>query len=174
MNSINQEDRLPGEEWADISGLGGLCEVSTLGRCRTVPRALGKKDNQGNLTTAHYGGRYLKVEMVTGRFYVTPRVDGKLKKIRLPEAIMEAFRGETSEGRKVAFLNGDSGDLRLENLGWQGKKTKPERELSEQQIEIISRCALSEQDLAILMDMSASSIQEIRSLSRQQAEKVGA
>ncbi|MEK2607715.1 hypothetical protein WLF18_01155 [Pseudomonas shirazensis] len=171
MSNEFQEDRLPGEEWADMPGLAGLCEVSSLGRARTVPRQKAKKDNQGRITTARYDSRYLTVEKVTGRFYVTPRVDGKLKKIRLPEAIIEAFRGESADGRKVAYLNGNNEDHRLENLSWLEKKESGKREITDQQIEIISRCSLSDEDLAILMDVSSEELRLARLKSQQKAKE---
>lgn len=101
------------EVWRPISGYEGAYEVSSLGRVRSLTRALpsGRRWN-GRVRSLHstWSG-HLNVRLTQGgRWLLVHRL------------VLEAFSGPCPTGMEACHNNGNPADNRIENLRWDTRK----------------------------------------------------
>lgn len=96
------------EEWRAIVGYGGLYEVSSMGRVRSLG-AHGKygKSNEAKILTASVGRIYLKLNL---------SVCGIVNTYTIHRLVCETFIGPRPEENHINHKNGNKLDNRAENL----------------------------------------------------------
>jgi len=107
------------EIWKPVKSLGGVLDVSSLGRVRRISRPLTYKDGRyGMLTPGILNGAITKVG------YRVVSVGSQ--KLYVHRLVAEAFHGTPQDDmayKTVNHLNGDKLDNRPENLQWATYKT---------------------------------------------------
>lgn len=95
------------EHWRDVSGFGGLYQVSDMGNVRST-----NYHNTGrvqNLIPSKSSNGYMSVMLFKS---------GKPKRYSVHRLVATAFIGENAAGNEVNHKNGDKRDNRLRNLEW--------------------------------------------------------
>lgn len=102
---------LPGEEWRPAHGYAGLYSVSNMGRVRTEPRTVVRKNGLP--------------QSVPGRILKTPANRSGYQECRLGgvtwlvhQVVLYAFAGPRPPGMHGCHNDGDPSNCRLENLRW--------------------------------------------------------
>jgi hypothetical protein len=98
------------EEWRPVVGLEGQYEVSNLGRVKSLPKMVSRRN-----------GRYMKKErLIGGRSraagYPVVHIGPTCRYIH--SLVLEAFVGPRPDGFEACHNNGDRTDNRAENLRW--------------------------------------------------------
>jgi hypothetical protein len=102
------------EQWRPIAAYEGYFEVSSLGRVRSLPRVIMRRNGAPQTIR----GRVLCQQPMSNGFY--PKVDlsrdGVSRTRPVHRLVGEAFLGPRPLGLETRHLNGDGFDNRLENL----------------------------------------------------------
>ena len=104
------------EEWRPVTNYAGIYEVSSLGRVRSIDRAITTKNGQ----TRRYSGKVLKFGF---HEFGYPKVNllnaGDLNCSFVHRLVCEAFHGkQPSPEHEVAHNDGNPKNCRKENLRW--------------------------------------------------------
>ena len=114
---MSYED-LPGEEWRDIPGAGGLYAASSLGRIRSATRV-----TRNTYATFVRHGRILKTP-ANHLGYKACRIhaNGKSRTRLVHHLVLEAFIGPRPIGYHGCHADGDPGNCAISNLRWDTPK----------------------------------------------------
>lgn len=104
------------EQWRPVAGYEGFYEVSDLGRVRSLPRVITRKNDSplpvpGRIMSPSPNGRAKHRALLLSR-------QGKVKTAKVHILVLEAFVGPRPEGQVARHLNDDPDDNRLANLAW--------------------------------------------------------
>lgn len=104
------------ENWMPIPGYEGDYEVSDLGRVRSLPRRVMRR----NGASCHVAGRVMSTKATNRKGYVVVnlRRPGTAKTHLVHRLVLAAFVGPSPEGMETRHLNGDPCDNRLPNLAY--------------------------------------------------------
>lgn len=112
------------EEWRPVRDLGGLLEVSNLGRVRSVDRYLEVAGRcrlgrmQGNFRSFQPGKVLSACVATNGYLEVAQMVGGKRKKYRVHRLVAAEFVPGYFDGASIDHLDGNKLNNRPENLEW--------------------------------------------------------
>ncbi len=104
------------EEWRDIAGYEGFCQVSSLGRVRSLDRAVSTtgavpiRQCRGKLLSPYDNGK--------GYFNVGLSRNGSSKTHRVCRLVAAAWHGPCPEGKVCAHLDGTRDNNIPSNLKW--------------------------------------------------------
>jgi|EndMetStandDraft_4_1072995.scaffolds.fasta_scaffold265943_3 hypothetical protein len=107
------------EQWRPVVGFEEFYEVSDHGRVRSRDRVVIIRNAHARKVPAHI--LPLTPNGKSGRVRVNLCHHGLEAGRDVHLLILEAFRGPRPEGAKARYLNGQSGDNRLDNLIWEIK-----------------------------------------------------
>lgn len=109
------------ERWASVTGHGGLYEVSTCGRVRSLERTLTTKaTRRSRAYNRTFQGRLLKHRLGAGRPNITLQVaHGERTTVGVCRLVLLAFRGTPPDGMEAChFPDKDPTNNHLSNLQW--------------------------------------------------------
>ena len=114
------------EVWKDIPDFGGVYQVSTLGRVRTVDRKVTViNPTQGGEYTRSRKGEILKIVKSDNGFnYVSLYKEGVKFKRQIQRLVAIAFLENPDDCDYVGFKDGNKDNMVLENLEWTNKKRR--------------------------------------------------
>lgn len=102
------------EIWTELFGWGGLYEVSSHGRVRSI-----KRSAETLLGTRSYGGGGVKLlEKNNGYFVVNLTDKERRQQISIHRAVLLSFVGEPKKGIQGRHRDGIKSNNRLDNLQW--------------------------------------------------------
>lgn len=101
------------EVWKDIPGYEGLYQVSNLGRVKSLPQ----DRTFGDLGVLRIAGRIRKLNVnKLGQLNVILKKDGRARTWTVSRLVLLAFVGPPERGFVTGFHDGDSKNVRLDNL----------------------------------------------------------
>ena len=99
------------EQWVDIAGYEGICQVSNYGRLRSLDRV----DAAGHKLK----GRIRKHGIDTDGYHIIGLCkDGKMRTFKVHRLVMESFSGMSSTALEVNHIDGNKGNNHVDNLEW--------------------------------------------------------
>lgn len=108
-------DILPEEEWLDVIGFEELYQVSNMGRVRSKPKYVERKDG----VTYYQHERIIKFCKINSGYYrVLLHKDKKIKGVLVHRLVAEHFLPNINELKEVNHKNEIKTDNRVENLEW--------------------------------------------------------
>lgn len=123
------------EVWRDVPGYEGCYQASNLGRVRSLPRTMPKRDSWGGLTTVSYPGKILSpARNKTTRYWSLAL--GKNNTQMLHRVIASTFCENPLNLPEVNHKDGDRSNNQAGNLEWvssSGNKCHSYRELERKQ-----------------------------------------
>jgi hypothetical protein len=119
------------EEWKDVPGWEGYYQVSSLGRVRSVDRAVTQKSRWG-IQNRIMRGKLLKLNSCTNKYlFVTLSRPGEKPKAHLVHRLVAfAFHGNPPLDHEVCHTNGIRTDNRSANLRWDSRSSNHRDKLS--------------------------------------------
>ncbi len=105
------------ELWKDVVGYEGYYQVSTLGRVRSLDRALDKPNILTGSTTVRKG-KMLRQKILQGYLYVNLCVHDQRHHYRVHRLVAEAFIPNPDNKPQINHKNGNKLDNRVYNLEW--------------------------------------------------------
>jgi len=115
---VRSETLIEGEMWKSVVGYESLCEVSNLGRVRSLSRTT-QYTQKEKVYEGIYGGRILSPAINhSGYPVVVIHTDGKGKTVTVHRLVCMAFHPNPENKETVNHINGIKTDNRPENLEW--------------------------------------------------------
>lgn len=103
------------EEWKQIQRYNGIYYVSNLGRIKSIPHVVERKDG----TSQKVGERIIRHHVSkTGYHQVELRIDKKSKYPLVHRLVAEAFLDNPENKPQVNHIDGDKGNNAVDNLEW--------------------------------------------------------
>lgn len=97
------------EQWKDICGYEGICQVSSLGRIRSLERV----DSAGH----RLKGRLRRHGLDKNGYHIIGLCkDGKMKTFKVHRLVVGAFSDKPISGLEVNHIDGDKGNNCIDNL----------------------------------------------------------
>lgn len=107
------------EIWKAVEGYGGNYQVSSLGRIRSIDRAVKQKNKYGKDGIHRYKGNMLKLfPDKDGYLLCTFRYRQSQKQVRVHRIVAEAFLPRIEGKNVVNHKDGDKTNNAIENLEW--------------------------------------------------------
>ncbi len=112
---MSAHSMLPGEQWRPVTGYESLYEVSSLGRVRSLPRAVPCSSGKGTRISP---GKLLSLANIGSYFMVGLMSKGVRRNLLVHRLVLDAFCGQAPKGYQACHFNGDGFDNRVSNLRW--------------------------------------------------------
>jgi len=107
------------ETWKDIPGYEGSYQISNTGRVRSLDRRI---NMDYGATRLHKGSVLTPQSQRSGHMYVSLKVDGIKKHMRIHRLVLLAFVGKPKKDEECLHLDGNPRNNNLVNLKWGTRK----------------------------------------------------
>lgn len=130
---------LPDEEiWKDIAGWKGLYQVSNHGNVRCIDTDSRRKfTNEAHLLTPQHTGASASCPQV----YLY-RMGEKIHRVSIRKLVAEAFMDYPGRSYRLAYIDGNAMNNRLDNLVWKSRKSTAKDDSKRRKMNLVNRRAI--------------------------------